>query len=326
MSHDPLASAVRPPSWQSRVVHFLVAARMRPHALKPIDPSWVRRQMGRPRVPRRLMARSTGAVVRPHPADGRWPGGEFVQAPSADEHSPVLLYLHGGGYIAGSPESHRSLVGSLVRRINGSAYVPKYRLAPEHPYPAALIDARRAYEYLIDDCAIAPHRIVLAGDSAGGGLIMSLALSLRDDKVPLPAAIVAFSPWTDLALTGLSLDENTERCAMFAGDTIRRASVFYIGGSDPTHPYLSPLYGDFNGMPPMLVHASMDEVLRDDAVRVAKRAEAAGVTVQLRLWPWVPHVWQFFAAVLPEADQSLRETVQFIAHTTRRTSLNSGRV
>ncbi len=258
------------------------------------------------------MARSTGAIVRPLPPDGRWPGGETVRAPRASDGAPVVLYLHGGGYIAGSPETHRSLVGSLVQRIQGSAYVPVYRLAPEHPYPAALIDARRAYDYLVEDRGIAPSRIVLAGDSAGGGLIMSLALSLRDEARPLPAAIVAFSPWTDLALTGRSLDENTERCAMFAGDTIRRASVFYVGASDPTHPYLSPLYGDFRGLPPMLVHASLDEVLRDDAVRVAARARDAGVAVELRLWPWVPHVWQFFAAVLPEADQSLRDTVRFI--------------
>jgi len=305
------------PSWQSRVVHFLVAARMRPFAHRPIDPVKIRRQMGRPRGARRLMARSTGAIIAPSAPVGRWPGGEIVTAPEADEHSPVLLYLHGGGYIACSPETHRSLIGSLARRTGGTVYAPTYRLAPEHPFPAAIDDARSAYDYLTIDCGIAPSRIVVAGDSAGGGLALGLVLALRDAGAPLPAALVTFSPWTDLALTGSSLDENTDRCAMFAGITIRRASVFYVGTSDPRHPYLSPLYGDYRGMPPMLVHASLDEVLRDDAIRVASRARDAGVPVELRLWRQVPHAWQFFAAVLPEADESLRDTVRFIrAHVT----------
>ncbi len=297
---------------------------MRPFVHRPIDPVKIRRQMGRPRGARRLMARSTGATVTHSRASGRWPGGEIVTAPKIADQAPVLLYFHGGGYIACSPETHRSLVGSLAMRIDGTVYVPSYRLAPEHPFPAALDDARSAYDFLTIDCGIAPSRIVVAGDSAGGGLALGLVLSLRDAGAPLPAALVTFSPWTDLALTGMSLDENTDRCAMFAGITIRRASVFYVGTSDPRHPYLSPLYGDFRGMPPMLVHASLDEVLRDDAIRVAERARDAGVPVQLRLWHHVPHVWQFFAAVLPEADQSLRDTVQFIrAHVTRPSSLPS---
>ena len=285
---------------------------MRPHAHRPIDPDWVRRQMGRPRAPRRWMAQATGAVSRVLPPEQRWPGGEYVTARVPSAGAPVLLYLHGGGYIACSPETHRSLVGSLVQRISGSAFVPKYRLAPEHPFPAALDDACAAYDYLVSDCGIAPARIVIAGDSAGGGLALALALAIKDSGRPLPAAVTTFSPWTDMAATGVSLDENTDRCAMFAGDTIRRASALYVGASDPTHPHLSPLYGDFSGMPPLLLHASEDEVLRDDAIRVAQRARASGVEVELRLWKRVPHVWQFFAAVLPEADQSLRDTVRFI--------------
>lgn len=304
-------------SWQSHLVHLLVRARMRPHALRPIDPDWVRRNMGRPKSARRFMARSTGATSAVLPPRGLWPGGERIEWPSADptahrDHSPVVLYLHGGGFIACSPETHRSLVSSLVRRIHGAAYVPAYRLAPEHPFPAALDDARAAYRYLLDDCRIAPSRLVIAGDSAGGGLALALALALRDDGVALPAAIVTFSPWTDLAATGQSLDENSESCAMFAGETIRRAARFYVGSADPREPCLSPLYGDFHGLPPMLIHASHDEVLRDDSVRLAERARADGVDVQLRLWSRVPHVWQFFAAVLPEARESLDVASRFI--------------
>ena len=143
-------------------------------------------------------------------------------------------------------------------------------------------------------------------------LALALALSLRDDGAPRPAAVVTFSPWTDLAATGLSLDENTARCAMFAGDTVRRATSFYVGAADATHPYVSPLYGDYRGLPPLLVHASVDEVLRDDAVRVAERARDAGLDVEVRLWHRVPHVWQFFPAILPEAEQSLHAAAQFI--------------
>ncbi len=303
----PLAVA----SWQSRLADLVIRSYMRPHVLKPIDPLWVRRRMGRQQWPRRVMVRSTGVAVAMVGPEGSWPGGEVVSWPGASDTAPVLLYLHGGGYLAGSPETHRPLVASLVRRLRGTAFVPGYRLAPEHPYPAALHDARAAFQHMLSR-GIAPSRIVIAGDSAGGGLALALALALRDDGVPLPAAVVAFSPWTDLATTGRSLDENSERCSMFAGVTIRRASKFYLGSSDPTHPYVSPLYGDFRSFPPLLVHASIDEVLRDDAVRVAERARAAGVHVELRLWRRVPHVWQFFPAVLPEAEQSLQDTVRFI--------------
>lgn len=311
------------PSWQSRIVQSLVRARMRPHALNPIDPAWVRVNMGRPRGARRLMARSTGARLEMLDAAGGWPGGEHLWWPEAADQTPVhdagaarpvLLYLHGGGFIACSPETHRPLVGSLVRRTKGEAFVPAYRLAPEHPYPAALDDAVSAYRYLITERGIAPSRIVITGDSAGGGLALALAMSLRDDGLPQPAGIVLFSPWTDLAATGDSLDENSDRCAMFAGETIRRASHFYLGAVDPRHPRVSPLYGEFTGLPPMLLHASRDEVLRDDTLRVAERASAAGVAVTLRLWSGVPHVWQFFAAVLPEARESLSDAVSFMRH------------
>lgn len=300
------------PSWQAHVVHWLVAARMRPHALRPIDPLWVRANMGRPRSARRLMARSTGAQFAERPASGDWPGGEWLTWPGATDDAPTLLYLHGGGFIACSPETHRSLVGSLVRRTGGHAWVPRYRLAPEHPHPAALHDALGAYRYLLEQQAVHPSRLVVAGDSAGGGLALSLVLALREHGLPMPAAVVTFCPWTDMAATGLSLDENSDRCAMFAGDTIRRAAGFYVGGGDPTQPTVSPLYGDYRGFPPLLVHASADEVLRDDAVRVAARARDVDVTVEVSLWSRVPHVWQFFAAVLPEARESLALTQAFI--------------
>ena len=309
MSTVPSATPI---SWQSRIVHLLVRARMRPHAYAPIDPSWVRTEMGKPRAARRWLARSTGATMELRAAGDGWPGGEVVSWPGHAPGAPVLLYLHGGGYIACSPETHRPLVSSPVRRVRGRAFVPRYRLAPEHPFPAALDDALAAYRYLLDVERIAPAQIVIAGDSAGGGLVLALALAIRDAQWLNPAGLVTFCPWTDLAATGGSLEENTERCAMFAGETIRRAARFYVGEADPTLPLISPLYGDFRGLPPMLVHASEDEVLRDDAIRVAEAARRAGVDVELQLWPHVPHVWQFFAAVLPEARASLSAATRFV--------------
>ena len=177
-------------------------------------------------------------------------------------------------------------------------------------------DAIAAYRHVVHERGIAPSRIVVTGDSAAAGWALALAMALRDSDEPLPAGVVMFSPWTDLAGTGPSLEENSDRCAMFAGDTIRRASHFYLGDMDPMHPLVSPLFGDFRGLPPLLLHASQDEVLRDDAVRVAERARAARVDVTLRLWRHVPHVWQFFAAVLPEARESLDDAVAFIRSVT----------
>lgn len=300
-------------SWRAHLVHWLVAARMRPYAHRPIDPRWVRENMGKPKSGRWMMARSTGARFSAVPAQGRWPGGERVRWPGAAANAPTLLYLHGGGYIGCSPETHRSLVGSLVRRTGFDAWVPQYRLAPEHPYPAALDDALAAYRYLIDDRGIAPQRLVVGGDSAGGGLALALVLRLKAEGHALPTAVATFSPWSDLAVTGSSLDENSDRCSMFAGDTVRRASAFYVGNADPHDPLVSPLYGDYRGFPPLLVHASIDEVLRDDATRVAARARDAGVHVETRLWRRVPHVWQFFPAVLPEARESLELTARFFS-------------
>ena len=222
------------------------------------------------------MARSTGARFASLPGDGRWPGGEVITAQDSDENSPIVLYLHGGGFIACSPETHRPLVGALVSRLRAKAFVPAYRLAPEHPFPGAFDDARSAYLHLVDDRKVDPRRIAVVGDSAGGGLALSLVMALRNDGVPLPSCVVMFSPWTDLAASGHSLDENTEKCAMFAGDTIRRAATLYTGVTDPEDPRISPLYGDFSGLPPLLLHVGTEEVLRDDSLRVVLRAREAG--------------------------------------------------
>lgn len=311
------------PSWQARIINLLVRARMRPYAEMPIDPEFVRAHIGQPRSVRQLMFHASGAHTQRLGGDHAHPPGEWVVGRGSSAVSPVILYLHGGGYIACSPETHRPLVGSLTTRLGARAFVPNYRLAPEFPYPAALDDAIAAYRYLLEEHQIASAQIIIAGDSAGGGLALATAMRIRDEGLPQPAAILLFSPWTDMAVTGNSIDENSERCAMFAGNTIRRAAPLYLGGVEAHHPGASPLYGSYNGLAPLLIHASSDEVLRDDAVRVAERASAAGVTVEFRLWPGVPHCWQFFSAIMPEAAESLQLTTQFVRkHTTFHSALN----
>jgi acetyl esterase/lipase len=217
-----------------------------------------------------------------------------------------LLYLHGGGYFAGSPQTHRPITGWFAR-AGFAVFAPDYRLAPEHPFPAALDDARAAYGGLLA-AGHAAARLVVAGDSAGGGLALALLLALRDADVALPAAGCLFSAWTDLAGTGASMQENAQIDAMFWPEGLPQAAAFYLNGADPRTPYASPLYGDYAGLPPLLLHVGERELLRDDSVRVAARAPGA----QLRVWPVVPHVWQLLHAFLPEARESLTIAAGFL--------------
>jgi acetyl esterase/lipase len=179
-----------------------------------------------------------------------------------------------------------------------------YRLAPEHPFPAALDDALSAYRWLLDGGA-APDKILVMGDSAGGGLTLAALLKLRDDSLPLPAAAVALSPWTDLALTGASLKLNARSDPMLNVEHLPMLAQEYLAGADPRLPYISPLYGDLAGLPPVLLQVGGDEILRDDAVRMHERLRDAGCQSELEVWPRMPHVWHAFAPVLPEARRAI---------------------
>jgi len=234
--------------------------------------------------------------------------GERLEGPSPG--NTVLLYLHGGGYFGCSAESHRPIT-SFFALEGFRVFAPDYRLAPENRFPAAVGDAVAVYRGLLS-AGYPSQSIVVAGESAGGGLTLSLMLALRSAGVPLPAAAALFSPWTDLAATGDSIRTNTDRCAMFSGSDVAASARYYLGDTDPRNPLASPLYADLAGLPPLLIHVGADEVLRDDSTRLAERARAAGVSVQLKIWPVVPHAWQLAPHLIPEARQSLRESAAFL--------------
>jgi epsilon-lactone hydrolase len=229
------------------------------------------------------------------------------------EWSGHVLFLHGGGFIIGSPALYRHFTWRIASAARACVLSIDYRLAPEHPFPAALDDAVTAYRWLVADGAD-PRRIAVMGDSAGGGLALSLLLRLRDEGIALPAAAVALSPWTDLALTGASLRLNAAADPLVSPEQARRFVDYYLAGTDPRTPYASPLYGELAGLPPTMIQVGSDEVLRDDSVRMADRMRSAGCHVELEIWPRMPHVWQLFTPVLPEARRAIERIGAFVAH------------
>jgi len=236
--------------------------------------------------------------------------GEWLTPKRAAEDR-VLLYLHGGAWVMGSPRTHRALVADLARRAGVRALSLDYRLAPEHPYPAALDDAVAGYEWLLAG-GIEPGRIVVAGDSAGGNLALALLLRLRDARTPLPAGAVLLSPVTDLGLGGASHVTRKALDPFFARTDLRPFIASYVGARDLRDPYLSPLGADLGGLPPLLIHVGDHEVLLDDAVRLGERAREAGVEELTVVWPGMMHVFQIQSLFLPEARRANREIAAFI--------------
>jgi monoterpene epsilon-lactone hydrolase len=235
---------------------------------------------------------------------------EWVVAPGAAA-SRVLLYLHGGGYVMGSLNTHRDLAGRLSRAAAARVLVINYRLAPEHPYPAALADATAAYRWLLRHGAT-PARTVIAGDSAGGGLTVATLVTLRDAGDPLPAAGVCLSPWVDLEGIGASMLTKAGVDPIVQKPGLLWFANLYLGGADPRTPLAAPLYADLQGLPPLLIHVGTAETLLDDATRLAERAKAAGVNVTLEAWEDMIHVWHLFAAMLPEGQQAIDRIGEYI--------------
>lgn len=247
--------------------------------------------------------------VRIESVDAGGVAAEWVRAPeSRDDYT--LLYVHGGGYSIGSTRTHRELVARIARACGARALSLDYRLAPEDPFPAALEDATAAYRWLLAGGA-QPERIAIGGDSAGGGLTLATLLALRDAGERLPAAGLCLSPWTDLEGTGASAQPGGADDPLLTAEALREMGRVYIGSGDPRHPHAAPVHADYTGLPPLILQVGTREILLDDATRVAERARAAGVEVQLEAWEGLIHVWHLFGPEILEARQAVESLAQF---------------
>jgi monoterpene epsilon-lactone hydrolase len=291
-------------SWQAPVLNILIREQIKRRLTASKDLAHVRAILG---GGSRLLV-PAGAIYRDAMLGGV--SGEWVTRKQGLGAAPVLLYLHGGGYFACSPRSHRPITASFAK-AGFDVFVPDYRLAPEHPFPAAVDDAVSVWNALLT-AGRAAGTLAIAGDSAGGGIALALMIRLRDQGRALPAAAALFSPWTDLAATGESLRSNARRDPMFRPQGIPDAAFLYLCGADPRTPEASPLYADFTGLPPLFIEVGERELLRDDSTRLAARAGAEGVDVTLNVWPVVPHVWQMACRFLPEGRQSLQQAAAFL--------------
>lgn len=249
-----------------------------------------------------------------HSADADLPGEWIRREGALLANEPTIFYLHGGGYYFCTPRTHRPLTLALARNAGMPLFSLDYRLAPEHPYPAALDDAVAAWEALLARGVSARH-IVIAGDSAGGGLALATMIALARSGRPLPAGALLFSPWTDLAATGETLRTNDRCDVMFHGESVGRAAQLYLGATPATDPLVSPLYAsaaELAALPPLYIQASDKEVLLDDSRRLAERVRAAGGKAELHIWRRLPHVWQIYHPFLPEARRALVDAAAFV--------------
>ncbi|VVB95245.1 Arylesterase [uncultured archaeon] len=230
--------------------------------------------------------------------------------PLKSTRDKVILYIHGGGHFMGSCNTYRALAAYIAEASNVRVLLLEYRLAPEHPFPTPLDDTIAGYRWLLNE-GISPHNIVIAGDSAGGNLCLASIISLRDQKSPLPSAVVCLSPDTDLSWSGGSIKTNANIDPMLTVDVLSMIKL-YIGNNDPCHPLISPLYADLHGLPPMLIQVGSHEIMLSDSTRFADKARNAGVDVTLKVWDGMWHVFQSTGLSLPEARQAINEIGVFV--------------
>jgi acetyl esterase/lipase len=235
---------------------------------------------------------------------------EWIAAPGAAEDR-VLLYLHGGGYVIGSMRGYRVFLSRLSRTSGGRVLGLEYRLAPENPFPAAVEDAVAGYRWLLSQ-GVDPRRIAIGGDSAGGGLTVATLVALRYLGEPMPAAGVCISPWVDLEGTGDSMSSKAELDPIVQREMLQFMARMYLGDRGQHTPLASPLHADLRGLPPLLILVGTAETLLDDSTRLAERATAAGVAVELEVWDDMVHVWPIFAPILPEGQRAIERIGQFI--------------
>ena len=251
--------------------------------------------------------------VRVEPVTANGVAAEWTSTPAANP-ARVILFLHGGGYVSGSLNSHRHMIAQVGREAQARTLALGYRLAPEHPFPAALQDALAGYRYLLAQ-GIAPRSIVMAGESAGGGLAVATLVSLRDAGEPLPACLWCSSPWVDLEQSGASMSQKAAVDPLIQKGYLDELAAAYLNGADPRSPFASPLYADLHGLPPMLIQVGSAETLMDDAVRLARAAGAAGVKVSLEVWPDMIHAWALFYQQLAAGYRALQSVGEFVRST-----------
>ena len=229
--------------------------------------------------------------------------GEWFDVTGGDSDR-VMLYLHGGGYLLGSVESHRAMIERITKATGGRVLAINYRLAPEHPFPAAVDDGVAAYRGLLSE-GYQAGRISIAGDSAGGGLAIALLVALRDAGEPMPGCAVPISPWTDMECGGASIESRASVDPMVQKEILMEMGGAYLSSADPKSPLASPLNADFNGLPPMLIQVGDAEVLLDDSTRLEAKMKAAGVDVTVEVWDEMIHVWHLFAPILDKGQEAI---------------------
>ncbi|MFW5687672.1 MAG: alpha/beta hydrolase [Bacteroidota bacterium] len=230
--------------------------------------------------------------------------------PTGAPEDKIILYLHGGGYVSGSCNDHRGFVAKFANYTGFTCLLFEYRLAPEHPFPAALEDSLKVYQHLLSS-GYAPEKIVLAGESAGGGLTLALLLAIKSQELPLPKAAVAISPWTDLTCSsGSYTSKNKVSAAPLNSWTV--FSNYYVGGDSASNPFISPLFGELAGLPPILVNSGVDDELFEDGEKFYHKAKAAGVDVRFRAGKGMLHCYPLLAPMFPEATEAMNEIVDFI--------------
>jgi epsilon-lactone hydrolase len=247
-------------------------------------------------------------TVQPVTANGV--PAEWTSTPDADPNS-VILYLHGGGYVICSLQSHRHLVTEIGRACGTRTLAIDYRLAPEHPFPAPVEDTVAAYRFLLDS-GIRPERIVLAGDSAGGGLVVGALLAIREAGLPLPACGWCISPWVDMEALGQSFNDRAAADPTVQKATIQMMAQWYLGGADPRHPHAAPIHGDLRGLPPLLIQVGAAETLLDDSIALARKAGIADVVVDLQIWPEMIHVWHIYFPMLAAGRNAIAMGGSFV--------------
>ena len=232
--------------------------------------------------------------------------------PSKSDKECVIIYLHGGAYNAGSLKTHRGIAAHIGLVSESPVLFLDYKLAPEYPFPAALEDVFLVYNWLLEQEGIKSSKIIIAGDSAGGGLTLATLIKLRDSNKPLPAAAVCLSPWTDLALTGESIETKANEEIMITKNDLQYAAKIYLRDIDTKNPLASPLYADLEGLPPILLQTGTEEIILDDTLRFAEKAKNAGVDVTTDIWAGLWHVFQIFGNLMPESKKALKKIGGFI--------------